>query len=596
MKIAIVFSMIILICLVFNKFAQAYEDHIMRLQPPEFSTRELPEKDIGQPQKPEGGILLSGDCSDYEDLSGLELPITVNGTTSGATNNYGPFPSKPNCWAESYWDNTSGAAPDVTYKWTAPADGRYAFSLCRSGYDTVLLLFDFTCPLEPSYPDDFICGNDDYNFCNTNFRSKLSYIPLYASQEVLIVVDGYGSNNGQFELVISEIQTTPVDLFIENMMDIYPIPGLAACVVKDGEIIWTGSYGWAYIDDVEVTDETIFSLASISKTVVGTALMQLSEDYIIQLDNDINDYIPFWVRNPNHPNLAITPRMLLAHTSSIRGWQVVQYIGPGDSPIPLGYFLENYLVPGGQYYSNSNFYSFAPGERYEYCGVANSLAAYLVEAVVDSFPIHCQEQIFQPLEMNETGWFLEDFEDTMDIAMPYDWNGYNYIQYGHYGQPYYPAAQLRSSTLQMARFLIAIMQGGEIDGVRILESLTVELMTTVQNPGIPGYGHPGESGLGWFNIQLFDRTLWGHLGRWWGTTTGMFYSSEENIGVIVFTNEDAIGNGNADHFPDANTFIIYELFEYAAGWPYGSIAGTVTDDASQPLEGIYVIVGRIFSQ
>ena len=144
------------------------------------------------------------------------------------------------------------------------------------------------------------------------------------------------------------IQPDNLDDYIISKMNYYNIPGLAACIVKDGEIYWTGTYGYANIEDsVEVSDSTLFILASVSKTITGVALMQLWEKGLFQLDDDVNNYLPFEVHNPNHPDSIITFRMLLTHTSSINdNWDEMPYYA-GDSPIPLGEYLENYLVPGG---------------------------------------------------------------------------------------------------------------------------------------------------------------------------------------------------------------------------------------------------------
>ena len=81
--------------------------------------------------------------------------------------------------------------------------------------------------------------------------------------------------------------------------------------------------------------------------------------------------------------------------------------------------------------------------------------------------------------MNETSWFLAGL-DTNNIAVPYYWDGSNYVPYQHYGYPDYPCGQLRTSVPQLARHLMAFMQYGMIDSVRILDSATVELMKTIQ--------------------------------------------------------------------------------------------------------------------
>jgi len=174
-----------------------------------FSLTDNFEKDAGIAVPPDPSVILQGgdDCSDYIELSG-NLPITDNGTTSGYTNNYGPFGGEPACWQGSFFSSDCAAA-DVTYKYTASATADYTFSptadytfsLCGSGYDTCLLLYHFTCPDEPTEAD-LICGNDD---SDCGLQSEL-VDPLSAGDEVLIVVDGYSSSNGNYTLTITSTE------------------------------------------------------------------------------------------------------------------------------------------------------------------------------------------------------------------------------------------------------------------------------------------------------------------------------------------------------------------------------------------------------
>jgi len=145
---------------------------------------------------PDNPVLTSGDCSDYIDLSDQPLPISRWGNTSGATSDYGPYPSRPACWPGPFNQN-AGAGPDVTFKWTVPIDSTYTISLLASAYDSGLEIYSFTCPIEPVYPADFICGNDDYDY----MQSQLT-LDLVQGQSLLIVVDGYGQSSGVFQLEI----------------------------------------------------------------------------------------------------------------------------------------------------------------------------------------------------------------------------------------------------------------------------------------------------------------------------------------------------------------------------------------------------------
>jgi CubicO group peptidase (beta-lactamase class C family) len=355
-----------------------------------------------------------------------------------------------------------------------------------------------------------------------------------------------------------EVQTAPLrfdsaglDSLIQAEMAARHIPGVATCAIKNGQIVWSAGHGWANIEDsIEVGDTTLFMMASISKTITAAAVMQLWEHDSFDLDDDINEYLPFEVRNPFHPDSIITFRHLLTHTSSINdNWSVMTYY-PGDSPIPLGQYLADYLVPGGAYYDPSLSYnSWAPGSQMEYCNIAVALVGYLVEAIADSFPIWCQDSIFEPLNMYETSWFLANL-DTNNIAMPYHWQGTAYVPYGHFGYSDYPAGQLRTSSLQLARFLTAFQRYGMIDTVRILDSATVSLMTTVQYPQLSQH-----QGLVWYESFLDGRWIWEHSGGDQGVITRMSYCPAEGTAAIVLT--------NGESFSGCAT-IMDALFDYAA--------------------------------
>jgi CubicO group peptidase (beta-lactamase class C family) len=353
------------------------------------------------------------------------------------------------------------------------------------------------------------------------------------------------------EVAPLRLDSAGLDSIIQSEMATRHIPGVATCAIKSGQIVWSAGHGWANIEDsIEVSDTTLFMMASISKTITAAAVMQLWEHDSFDLDDDINEYLPFEVRNPFHPDSIITFRHLLTHTSSINdNWSVMFYF-PGDSPIPLGQYLADYLVPGGAYYDSSLSYnSWAPGAQMEYCNIAVALVGYLVEAIADSFPILCQDSIFEPLGMHETSWFLANL-DTNNIAMPYHWQGTAYVPYGHFGYSDYPAGQLRTSSLELARFLIAFQQHGIIDTIRILDSTTVALMTTVQYPQLNQH-----QGLVWYESFLNGRWIWGHSGGDQGVITRMGYYPAEGTAAIVLT--------NGESFSGCAT-IMDALFDYAA--------------------------------
>jgi len=339
--------------------------------------------------------------------------------------------------------------------------------------------------------------------------------------------------------IANSYNSTALDAYILARMEQYHFPGLSACIIKDDQIIWKGNYGYANIEQkILVTDSTLFYIASVSKTFTGTAVMQLWEQGLFELNDDVNDYLPFNVRNPNHPKVPITFRMLLTHTSGIH------FVGGlitwgSDSPVELGYYIENYLTPNGVYYQSNNWNTWVPGTQHDYSNVSVALLGYLVEKITNiPFEKYCQDSIFVPLGMTETSWFLDNL-DEKKIATPYEYSGGRYSPNPHWGIAEYPSAQIRTGLTQLASFINAYMQGGQIDGKRILNSSTIDSMTTIHNPAI----HPSQ-GLIWFIPELGipdigDRIICMHIGGWISGANSLaayILETGEKVGVIILTN------------------------------------------------------------
>ena len=326
--------------------------------------------------------------------------------------------------------------------------------------------------------------------------------------------------------------TTQLGPHIESVMASGHVPGMAALIVRGGEVFWSGAFGWADIEQgIPVTDTTSFTLASVSKTVTALAAMHTWERGAFGLQDAINDYLPFAVVNPNYPSTEITPNMLLRHTSTLSdNWSMIDPLSTeGDCPVALGYFLEQYVTPGGEYYTSSSFSNCNPGTIWSYSNTGIAMAGYLVEAVSGMpFYDYCRDSIFIPLGMPHTSFRLS-YLDLANVAMPYAYSGGEYIPYGHMCHVPYPAGSLFSSTRDLARHLIAFMQFGVYDTVRVLDSATVAFMRTPQS------GHC----IVWFTSGSGDDLTYEHSGGDWGAKTMISCRPTRGVGVIVLANANS---------------------------------------------------------
>ncbi|MBH49813.1 MAG: hypothetical protein CMG69_03570 [Candidatus Marinimicrobia bacterium] len=381
-------------------------------------------------------------------------------------------------------------------------------------------------------------------------------------------------------LVIGFLGAQPnsdLDQIILNHMNSGYIPGLSAGIVVNNNVIWSDSYGTANITlNTPVTEDTNFLVASISKLVTTTAIMQLYEEGRIGLHDSINQYLPFIVINPFQPNTEITLYMLLTHTSSI--YEDLTYSEEysifGNNPeLELEYFLSNYLMMGGEFYSSNNYYNYGPGDQWNYSNIGFALIALIVESISQqSFEDYCEMNIFGPLGMEETSWHFEDMDEST-VAMPYEWMP-GWEEMGHYFIPYYPSAQLRSSVSELSSFLISYMEN--LSG--LMDDETIELILTEHIDDGWSWMNMSEGwGLGWYHKILNGRDLWGHNGMMWGVLTELFFSPEDNIGIIILTNGgDYYGSWYSDVIAIENALLDYgyEYLEsnqiininYGAGW------------------------------
>ena len=113
--------------------------------------------------------------------------------------------------------------------------------------------------------------------------------------------------NGQFQSQLQSNNKFPndpssLDSFFTDYMSLNHVPGIAVGIIKNDSLCWEGYYGYANLaTQTTVSDSTIFNLASISKTIMVTALMQLYEKGYFKLDDSINAYLPFPIRTPTRP-------------------------------------------------------------------------------------------------------------------------------------------------------------------------------------------------------------------------------------------------------------------------------------------------------
>jgi len=304
---------------------------------------------------------------------------------------------------------------------------------------------------------------------------------------------------------------------------------LSYCVVKGDSIVEQHAFALEKFTNKGVpADEAVYLFASISKTVTCVAIMQLYEESRIDLDADINLYLPFALRNPNHPQMPLTTRMLLTHSSSL-SWPSLNQdpefsVRFKESEVsPLREWVEHYLTPDGDIFHPAGWKSLEPGERYQYSNIGGAVLGLLVESVTgQDFAAYCTEHIFRPMGMNNSGFRLHDIEWDNLVTPLHE--GEPILQYS---VPHYPASMLKSTMADFTIFMAAIMNGGVYKEVRILEAATIEEMLTIQDPTVDIAHIWNALSPGWM----------GHIGGYWGVTSCFDINRESQTAVLLLSND-----------------------------------------------------------
>jgi len=168
--------------------------------------------------------------------------------------------------------------------------------------------------------------------------------------------------------------------------------------------------------------------------------------------------------------------------------------------------LENSLSNSGKWYSEKIYLESRPGTVNEYSNIGFALAGYLVEVISGKpFNEYCNENIFDPLRMDDTRWFLSEL-DTAKIAIPYQFENGEFSAYPHYGFPSYPDGQLKSNVVDLLSFLQFFLNNGEGYDVPVLQAATIEEILRIQEPDVD-YGQA----LGWsyseFNLPIVNNAF-----------------------------------------------------------------------------------------
>jgi CubicO group peptidase (beta-lactamase class C family) len=337
-----------------------------------------------------------------------------------------------------------------------------------------------------------------------------------------------GSSASWSQLSQPEGPTDPAELetFFDGFVEEHDVAGAVVAVVKDGELFFLKGFGYADAENgVPVDpDTTLFPLASVTKLLTWTAVMQLSERGMVNLDIDVNTYLDFDIPD-TYPGQPVTLKHLMAHTAGFE--QQMYGMFPSDlrDVLPMGEWLAD-NIPGRV---------FPPGEVTAYSNYGTALAGYIVERMSGvAYHEYIERYILEPLGM-EYATVRQPVPDSLSAHMA---RQYRFVDGAlEAGDPGWsnvpPAGSASASGADMAKFMIAHLQGGRYGDARILEEATAKQMhghLFANDERLNGFAH------GFIESNRNGQWIIGHGGGTNLASNLLVLFPEHNLGLFVAYN------------------------------------------------------------
>ena len=351
-----------------------------------------------------------------------------------------------------------------------------------------------------------------------------------------------------------------VDEYLQHQVDSNRIGGAVGLVLRDGKVVYERAVGWADKESARrMSADAMFRIASQTKALTSIAIMMLLEEGKVALSDPVSRFIPQYARTTVMLNGEVVPakrritiRDLLTHTAGISygtdSAVAMLYQEKGLGPAAgWGWYTADKDEPVCSTMERLASLPFVrqPGEAWVYGYNSDILGCVVEKASGITLAEFIRTRITGPLRMNDTYFFVPPAQRDRLVAV-YASDSANRIArapngakgQGHYiegpRRSFSGGAGLVSTARDYARLLQMLLNGGELDGVRILSPQTVALMTTNQTGTL--YSADGEGfGLGFSILQRLgaDNSLFSVGSFGWGGAYGSQYRVDPKQGIVL---------------------------------------------------------------
>ena len=382
-----------------------------------------------------------------------------------------------------------------------------------------------------------------------SYSTFIIYSGVYQNQDYVSIVQYHNELPKKQNTYILESDSSNVsqiktffDQTIINYKNQYNIPGISLSVVNSTDILHIKGYGFANIEENKLVNPntTMFRAASVSKLFTWTAVMQLYEQGLIDLEADINTYLSHF-QIPQKYDVPITMLHLMSHSAGFDQPFFYRNIPLSvEDLLPLEIYLKKYMPSLVR----------APGEFSTYSNYGSALAGQIVSEISGlPFEEYIEKNIFEVLGMNYSTFRQPVQDELLDEVV----TGYLLSEEGvlepqnFVYRPLPPAGTISISAYDAAQFMMAHLNNGTRDGISILNETTTQFMHQqhfTNDPRLPGFAH------GFIEYYKNGYRIIEHGGDISFSQSQLILIPSENIGYFI--------NYNANHYPLRST--LFEEF------------------------------------
>lgn len=347
-------------------------------------------------------------------------------------------------------------------------------------------------------------------------------------------------------------QFTALDAELTEKCERSKIPGMALVVAKNGVPVFEKYYGYRDVDrKLEVTPDTVFGVASITKSFAALAIMQLVDQHKLSVDDPVTKWLPEFKLPEKSYEDQVTIHHLMTHTSGLPGLPAVhQARAYSIKHDPDGEYLFGELpnltekrvrtvVDLLEVLANLDYPLLgAPGDAFNYSNECFALLQEIIERVSgQSFLEYMDEHILRPLHMEHSTFLTDDLQKMERVTELYAFTQDEKKEVFHSPEWWdvgdiYSNGSLKASVSDLIKYLEVYRQHGFVNSETIVSEESVKQMMTPQatapNGNMYGYG-----------LQIHDqfgRHIIGHGGGIKGVSSNMLVSPEDGVTVAVLTN------------------------------------------------------------